>query len=96
MDALADNITEQGLLHAIGITENNELVFGQRRLLACRDILGWTDIEARVVNVTSLLEGEFSENEFRADWTVSERVAILRALDGGPRADRQLTRRRQF
>jgi hypothetical protein len=46
--------------------------------------------------VTSLLEGEFSENEFREDWTVSERVAILRSLErhrhGGQVVPRQIAR----
>jgi ParB family chromosome partitioning protein len=55
---LADSIAEQGLLQPIGITEDFELVFGERRLLACRDILGLAEIEARVVNVTSLVEGD--------------------------------------
>jgi hypothetical protein len=34
-----------------------------------------------LIDVTSLLEGEWAENELRKDWTVSERVAILRLLD---------------
>lgn len=80
LSGLADSIEKQGLLQPIGITEGNELVFGERRLRACRDILGWTEIPARVVNVTSILDGEHDENEVRKDFTPSERVAIAEAI----------------
>lgn len=72
----------------IGIGSDRTLVFGERRLRACRDILGWTKIDCRVVNVTSLVEGEQTENDLRKDFTPSERVAIGQAV-----AD-ELSRRR--
>lgn len=78
---LADSISKQGLLQPIGITEDHRLVFGERRLRACRDILGWSEIEARIVSVTSIVEGEYAENEVRKDFSVSERVAIGRAVE---------------
>ena len=78
---LADSIKTEGLLQPIGVTPQDDLVFGYRRLVACRDILGWTAIDARVVNVTSIGAGEYAENEMRKDFTVSERVAILKALE---------------
>lgn len=81
LNRLAASIREQGLLQAVGITEEYELVFGERRLAACRDILGWEAIEAQVVNVTSLVEGEFHENEMREDFTPEERVYIGRAIE---------------
>ena len=56
-------------------------MFGERRLRAARDILGWQKIPARVVRVTSLLKGEREENEVRKDFTISERVAIGKALE---------------
>ncbi len=80
LEPLAESIVCQGLLQPIGINENKELVFGQRRLVACRDILGWSEIEARVVDVTSLVEGQHDENEIRKDFTPSERVAIAEAV----------------
>lgn len=95
LQALADSIKAQGLLQPIGVTENLDLVFGERRLRACRDILGWTEIAARVVNVTSLIEGERDENEVRKDFTTSERVAIAQAIEEeigrrqGTRTDRR-------
>jgi hypothetical protein len=42
--ALANSIAEVGLLQPIGMSPSGELVFGARRLRACRDILGWTEI----------------------------------------------------
>jgi hypothetical protein len=36
---LADSIRQEGLLQSIGVTDRLELVFGERRLLAYRDIL---------------------------------------------------------
>lgn len=81
LQALADSIAKQGLLQPIGITEDRVLVFGERRLLACRDVLGLHEIEARTVNVTSIVEGERDENEVRKDFTVSEQVAIGRAVE---------------
>lgn len=78
---LAESIRAQGLLQPIGVNEANVLVFGERRLRACRDILGWTEIEARRVAVTSIVEGEYAENAMRKDFTVSERVAIGKAVE---------------
>lgn len=91
--ALAESIKTEGLLQAIGITPENELVFGERRLRACRDILGWDEIDVRIVNVSGIAQGEYAENEIRKDFTVSERVAILKTIrrfsHGGTRASGQ-------
>jgi len=81
LQALADSIEEQGLLQPIGITPENRLVFGERRIIACRDFLGWEDIDCRVVDVTSIIEGEHAENEMRKAFTVSERESIGRAIE---------------
>lgn len=81
LDALAASIKAHGLLQHIGITKDNKLVFGERRLRACRDILKWKEIPARVVDVASLLEAERDENEVRKEFTVSERVAIGKAIE---------------
>jgi ParB-like nuclease domain len=67
LQVLADSIAIVGLLQPIGVTEDRELVFGERRLLACQDILGWSEIPARTVNVRSIVEGEFHENEVRKE-----------------------------
>src|SRR5690606_11041743 len=69
---LANSIQRQGLLQPIGVTEGNELVFGERRLRAF-EYLGWSRIPVRRVSVTSIVEGEHDENEIRKDFTPSER-----------------------
>jgi len=79
---LAKSILAEGLLQPIGVTEARDLVFGYRRVVACRDLLGWTEIPARVVKVTSIAEGEFAENEIRKNFTPSERVALAQAIRG--------------
>jgi len=79
--ALAESIRDEGLLQPIGVTEDMELVFGERRLRATRDVLKKKTILARIVDVSSILTGEFTENEVRKDFTPSERVAIGKAIE---------------
>ncbi|HEY6290347.1 MAG TPA: ParB N-terminal domain-containing protein [Terriglobia bacterium] len=80
MDALAANIREMGLLQPIGIDEFFMLVYGARRLVAC-DSLGWGRIPCVVVKLKSLIAGEYAENEFRKDFTKTERTAIGKAIE---------------
>lgn len=81
LTSLADSIRQEGLLQPIGVTEELRLVFGERRLRATRDILKKQTILARIVDVTSILAGEYAENEIRKDFTPSERVAIAKAIE---------------
>src|SRR5271166_1739206 len=81
LTSLADSIRQDGLLQPIGVTENLELVFGERRLRATRDILKKKTVLARIVDVTSIIAGEYAENEIRKDFTPSERVAIAKAIE---------------
>ena len=80
LQTLAQPIKNVGLLHPIGVTPQTELVFGERRLLACRDILGWDSIPARVIDIPSIALGEYHENCDRKDFTPSELVAIVESL----------------
>ena len=61
--SLAENIRQTGLLQPIGVTDKLELVFGERRLCAHRDILKRKTILARIVDVPSIIAGEYAENE---------------------------------
>ena len=79
IDVLAASIELCGLLQAIGVTGERELIFGERRLLALKQ-LGRKVIPARVIDIASIAQGEFHENEIRKDFTVSERVAIEETL----------------
>jgi ParB-like chromosome segregation protein Spo0J len=81
LKGLARSIDEYGLLQPVGVTEDMVLVFGERRLRAVRDILKRRTIAARVVRIRSIVAGEYVENEVRKDFTVSERVAIAKALE---------------
>ena len=84
---LAESI-RQGLLQPIGVTSKRELVFGYRRLSACRDVLNWTTIPARIVDVASILDGQIAANTLHKQYTLSERVAIgldIEARLGGRR-----------
>ncbi len=96
LDVLAASIAADGLLQPIGITEDNFLVFGERRLRAFQDVLRRHTIPARVVQVRSITAGEYAENELRKDFTPSERVAIGAALEAevgsrqGERTDLEL------
>lgn len=78
--ALAASIDEIGLLQPIGIDADYRLVFGERRLRAFQQ-LGRDTIPTRIVNIESLVRGEYAENEIRKDFTPSERVEIGRALE---------------
>jgi len=90
---LATSIKAVGLLQSIGITKGKKLVFGERRLRAVADILKRETIEARIVDVASVVVGEYTENEIRKDFAPSERVAIVETLrthqHGGDRRSNQ-------
>ena len=81
LDALAANIREMGLLQPIGLDSDFHLIFGARRLEACMDILGWKEIPAVILRLDSVLAGEYAENEFRKQFTTSERKAIAEAIE---------------
>lgn len=81
VESLADNIREIGLLEPIGIDESYKLIFGARRFIACAEILKWEIIPCVVLKLNSLLTGEYSENEFRKQFTPSERRAIGEAIE---------------
>ncbi len=96
LSSLAQSIRQNGLLQPIGVTEKMELVFGERRLRAHKEVLKTKTILARIVDVPSIIAGEHDENEIRKDFTPSERVAIGKAIERqigkrqGQRTDRQL------
>lgn len=78
---LAASIKEVGLLHPVVVTSSNELVAGQRRIEACR-LLGWDAVPVTVVDIGRMVVyGEFTEHTHREPFTLSEAVAIKRALE---------------
>ena len=79
LDGLAASIKEIGLLQPICISSGYTLIAGERRIKA-HELLGLDSIEARVIHLEDIVSGEYAENEIRKDFTVSERVAILEAI----------------
>jgi N6-adenosine-specific RNA methylase IME4/ParB-like chromosome segregation protein Spo0J len=79
LDELAAQLAKDGLHQAIGVTPDGTLIWGERRLRAAK-LLGWTHIEAKTVDIEPI-HGEYAENTFRKDYTLSEAVAIKRALE---------------
>lgn len=75
---LQNSIAEVGLINPVLVDENNRLLAGYRRLVACRN-LGWAEIEATVVEVSDdpmkMLELEVAENLHRQDFTPEEVLA---------------------
>ena len=85
VDGLAASIAELGLLHPVVIRPDGALIAGERRLEACK-ALGWTHVPVTVVELHKIARGEFAENAVRKDFTLSEAVAIKRALEPIERA----------
>jgi len=77
---LAASIGDIGLLQPIGLTDSKALIFGARRLEACR-LLGMSEIPSRYLpTVEQLIQAEHDENELRQDFNPVERVEIQRAV----------------
>lgn len=81
LEGLAASIASVGLLHPPVIAEDGRLICGERRVLAMRDVLGYPTIPALVLQVSSIVAGEYAENEIRKNFTPSERVEIGKALE---------------
>src|SRR5215472_12350680 len=79
---LAQSIDEVGLLQPIAVTFDGHLIAGERRLRAV-ELLGWKTIPYTPIpiNLNQIVRGEFAENTIRKDLTLSEAVAIKRALE---------------
>jgi N6-adenosine-specific RNA methylase IME4/ParB-like chromosome segregation protein Spo0J len=80
IEGLAASIGELGLLQEIGIRPDGLLIWGERRLHAAK-LLGWTEIPVNVLDLDAVVRGEFAENAFHKPFTLSEAVAIKRALE---------------
>jgi ParB family chromosome partitioning protein len=77
---LAQSIASIGLLHPVVITPDGRLIAGERRLRAV-EMLGWTCVPVRVVDIDAVVRGELAENAHRKDFTPSEAVAIAKAVE---------------
>ncbi|MEZ5944949.1 MAG: DNA methyltransferase [Planctomycetaceae bacterium] len=80
LESHARCIETEGLLKPIGVTPDNQLIWGHRTLLACRDILGWKTISANVIDVPSIAHGRFIEWAYSKELAASEMVALIDAV----------------
>lgn len=83
LEPLIDSLRRYGLLNPITIDDKNHLIAGGRRLLAAK-ALGWTFINANVINSTSniqALEMELEENNQRKEFTTDELLSGYKKLD---------------
>jgi hypothetical protein len=78
--ALAESIDRLELLQPIGVTSELRLIFGARRIEAFK-LRGRDRIPARVLDVQSIIQGEYDENDVRKDLSPSEKVAIARVIE---------------
>ena len=80
IESLAASIADIGLLHPIVVRPDGTLIAGERRLQAAR-ALGWSEVPVTIIDLDAVVRGEFAENSLRKDFTLSEAVAIKRALE---------------
>lgn len=85
LDSLERSIQQLGLLQPIGVTSDKRLIFGGRRLQACKN-LGMKKIPVRIINIdaddpVTALRMEKVENDQRLDLTPSEKVEIARRIE---------------
>lgn len=83
LDSLKDSLKRYGLLNPITINSNNELVAGQRRLEAAKQ-LGWTSINVIIIDTKdkiNLLEMELEENNQRLPFNDVELLEGYKQLE---------------
>ena len=77
---LAENIQRVGLIHPPTIDQNNRLIAGARRILAL-EYNGETETPYYRINLEEWVLGEYSENNMRKNFTISEIVSFKRYLE---------------
>ena len=83
LEELKASLRTYGLLNPITINSKYELIAGERRLTATKE-LGWTNIHANIVdNLTEIeqLEMEIEENNQRKEFTDEELLEGYRRLE---------------
>ncbi|MFA6936762.1 MAG: ParB N-terminal domain-containing protein [Treponema sp.] len=83
LSPLKDSLRTYGLMNPITINSKNQLIAGERRLEAAKEI-GWTKINANVIDnldEISQLELEIEENNQRKEFTQDELIEGYKRLD---------------
>ncbi len=99
LTSLVESIREHGLLQPIGVLPGNRLLFGGRRLEACRQ-LGMESIAVTYPttrdDALSLLRAERDENTCRKDMTPEELIDMTTAIEEMARAENAAKRNDQL
>jgi hypothetical protein len=96
LTALQESIRDVGLLQPVGVNSRLELVYGGRRLAACR-LLGWVDVPTvqldSLDDAVTALKAERDENICRKEMTASELYALGKDLEAleRPKAQERIT-----
>ena len=61
---LAKSIEELGLLQPVVLSENYQLIAGERHLQASKS-LGWTEIPVTIVNLQDIVKGDHTSRQGR-------------------------------
>lgn len=83
---LADSIRAYGLLQPVVVYKKGaryQLIVGQRRFHACKDILGYSEIDAHVISApgdTDAVVLSFSENIHRLELDYQDKMNVATAL----------------
>lgn len=79
IQALAEDIRANGLIQAIGVNREKEIIWGRKRLFAVKEILGQGNIDCRTVDVTGADKElkTIAENLFRKNLDFWERGDLL-------------------
>ncbi|NLC93360.1 MAG: ParB/RepB/Spo0J family partition protein, partial [Treponema sp.] len=83
LNDLKESLKLYGLLNPITINKNFELIAGERRLQAAKQ-LGWTNINANIIDNISeaeQIEIEIEENNQRKEFTNEELLAGYKRLE---------------
>ncbi len=83
LEALKNSLRTYGLLNPITLNEKHELIAGERRLQAAKQ-LGWTNINAVILsNMSDIdeLEMELEENNQRKEFTNQELLEGYKRLE---------------
>lgn len=83
LEELSEDIKKNGLINPPVVTPDYELIAGERRLQAMKE-LGYKQVEVRVMTVENAehkLNLEINENENRKDFNKAERIEYARQLE---------------
>jgi ParB family chromosome partitioning protein len=80
LDDLVESFERVGQLNPILVDQDGTLIAGARRVEAAR-ILGWPELEARVLSLDNPLDAQIDEDSQRKPLTLSEKVAVALALE---------------